>query len=252
MNNGGGSLKKHAVMELSYPVEETPANKLFFHGHRNRERERLLKTPFGKVSKRDLLEVLLYYCNARTDTKPVATEILKYTGGDIRKVLFFEEHDIKNIKGLGNTFLCLVRVIREIMSNAYKEELLEERATFQNWQTVYEYIKVNMSHLNIEHFRMLMLGNKNELITDCLIAQGTVNHANVYIREIVKAALDNFAVSVILTHNHPSGDPTASQSDIEITKSIVSALNTIAVRVQDHIIVGKDKIFSFLDNGLLS
>lgn len=252
MDNSNKLLKSDAVVELSYPEKETPDNKFFFHGHRNRERERLIKTPFGKVSKRDLLEVLLYYCNARTDTKPIATDIIRYTGGDMRKVLFFEEHDIKNIKGLGNTFLCLIRIIREIMSNAYKEELMEERAAFQNWQSVYEYIKVNMSHLNIEHFRMLALGSKNELITDCLIAQGTVNHANVYIREIVKVALDNFAVSVILTHNHPSGDPTASQSDIEITKSIVNALNTIAVRVQDHIIVGKDKIFSFLQHGLLN
>lgn len=239
------------IEELSYPIKETPQNKKFFHGHRNRERERIMKTPFGKVSKRDLLEVLLYYCNARSDTKPIATEILKYTGGDIRKVLFFEEHDIKNIKGLGETFLCLTRVIREFIANSFKEDLMEKKVSFESWNVVHDYLKINMSYLNVEHFRMLILGSKNELITDCLIAQGTVNHANVYIREIVKIALDNFAISVILSHNHPSGDPTPSQSDIEITKSIIAALNTISVRVQDHIVVGKDKIYSFLQNGLL-
>ena len=246
------NLSVSKIQELSYPIKETKENKPFFHGHRNRERNRVMKTPFGKVSKRDLLEVLLYYCNARSDTKPIATEILKYTDGNIRKVLFFEEHDVKNIKGLGETFLCLTRVMREIISNSFKEELMEERAIFESWNIVYDYIKINMSHLNVEHFRMLILGSKNELITDCLIAQGTVNHANVYIREIVKLALDNFAISVILTHNHPSGDPTPSQSDIEITKSIISALNTISVRVQDHIIVGKEKVYSFLQNGLLN
>ena len=93
----------------------------YYHGHRSRERERLLKTPFGKASKRDLLEVLLYYCNSRADTKPIATEILKYTQGSLQKVLFFEEHDVRNIKGIGEAFRCLVRVIREIMTNSFRE-----------------------------------------------------------------------------------------------------------------------------------
>jgi DNA repair protein RadC len=141
--------------------------------------------------------------------------------------------------------------MREIISNSFREDLMEERVMFESWNIVHDYLKINMSHLNVEHFRMLILGSKNELITDCLIAQGTVNHANVYIREIVKLALDNFAISVILAHNHPSGDPTPSQSDIEITKSIMVALNTISVRVQDHIVVGKKSVYSFLQNGLL-
>ena len=237
---------------LSYPTEETKDNKEFFHGHRARERERLLKTPFGRTSKRDLLEVLLYYCNTRSDTKPVATEILKYTQGSIHKALFFEEHDIKNIKGLGESFLCLTRIMREIMSNSFKEDLESIKSeSFNNWDRVREYIQINMAYLNVEHFRMLILGSNNQLIKDCLLSQGTVNHASVYIREIVKIVLDNFGVSVILVHNHPSGDVTPSQSDIEITKTIIHALNTITVRVQDHFIVGKERIFSFLENKLL-
>lgn len=237
---------------LSYPTRLTAKNKEFFHGHRARERERFLKTPFGKVTKRDLLEVILYYCNSRADTKPIATRILEYTQNNIQKVLFFEEHDINNIKGLGDSFLCLVRVMREIISNSFKEELEAINSTvFSNWDTVKEYIKINMSNLNVEHFRMLVLGSKNQLIKDCFLSQGTVNHASVYVREIVKLVLDNFGVSVILVHNHPSGDTTPSQSDIEITKAIVNALNSITVRVQDHFIVGKDSIYSFLDNKLL-
>ena len=246
----GNQAKKANV--LSYPSELTEENKEFFHGHRARERERLLKTPFGKASKRDLIEVLLYHCNARNDTKPIAEAILQYTQGSLHKVLFFEEHDIKNIKGLGSSFLCLTRVMREIISNTFHEELeVTSPHSFNNWDVVRQYININLGHLNVEHFRILILGNNNQLIKDCLLSQGTVNHASVYIREIVKAVLDNFGVSVILAHNHPSGDVAPSQSDIEITRSIVSALNSITVRVQDHFIVGNDNIFSFAENKLL-
>lgn len=244
---------KEDTKNLSYPTVLTKENKEFFHGHRARERERILRTPFGKVSKRDLLEVMLYYCNTRSDTKPIATKILEYTQGNIQKVLFFEENDIKNIKGLGESFLCMTRVMREILSNTFKEELEEESnsSTFQSWNCVKQYININMAHLNVEHFRMLVLGSKNQLIKDCLLSQGTVNHASVYVREVVKLVLDNFGVSIILVHNHPSGDTTPSQSDIEITKAIVNALNAITVRVQDHFIVGKDSVFSFVESKLM-
>lgn len=245
-----GEAKKEKV--LSYPSELTESNKEFFHGHRARERQRLLNTPFGSASKRDLLEIMLYYCNARSDTKPIAAEILRYTQGSLRKVLFFEEHDIKNIKGLGDSFLCMVRVMREIMSDSFKETLEEENLhTFNNWDVVRSYIKASMGYLNVEHLRLLILNSNNHLIKDCLLSQGTVNHTSVYIREIVKTVLDNFGVSVILVHNHPSGDVTPSQTDIEITKAIIHALNGIAVRVQDHFIVGKDNVFSFAENKLL-
>ncbi len=237
---------------LSYPTEETRENKPFFHGHRARERERIMHTPFGQSTKRDILEILLYYCNPRTDTKPIATDILNYTGGEINKVLFFDENDIKNVKGLGDAFLCLMRVMREMMLNAYREDLEGTHGTiFNNWKVVHSYLKTHMAHLNVEHFRMMILNNNNQLVKDCLISQGTVNHASVYIREIVKYVLDNFGVSVILAHNHPSGDIAPSQSDIDITNSIINALNTITVRVQDHIIIGKDKTFSFLEAGLI-
>jgi len=237
---------------LSYPTQETRENKPFFHGHRARERQRMMHTPFGQSTKRDILEILLYYCNPRTDTKPMATDILNYTGGEINKVLFFDENDIKNIKGLGDSFLCLTRVIREMMLNSYREELEEFNGTvFNDWKVVYKYLQTHMAHLNVEHFRMMILNNNNQLVKDCLVSQGTVNHASVYIREIVKLVLDNFGVSVILAHNHPSGDVTPSESDIDITNSIVNALNTITVRVQDHIIIGKDNTYSFLEHGLI-
>ncbi len=249
-NDMASHAKDKKTKNLSYTTELTNDNKEFFHGHRARERKRLLTTPFGKVSKRDLLEVMLYHCNARSDTKPIADNILKYTQGSVHKVLFFEENDIKNIKGLGESFLCLTRTMRELMSTSFYEEL-ETESTFASWDCVKSYIKINMSHLNVEHFRMLVLGNNNQLIKDCLLSQGTVNHASVYVREIVKVTLENFGVSVILAHNHPSGDVTPSRSDIEITQNIVKALNTITVRVQDHFIVGVNKIYSFADNNLL-
>ena len=240
------------VQLLSYPTQETVENKDFFHGHRARERQRIMHTPFGESTKRDILEVLLYYSTPRSDTKPIATNILNYTGGDINKVLFFDSNDIKNIKGLGESFLCLTRVIREMMMNVYRDELTESHGlVFNNWKVVCKYLQTQMSHLNVEHFHMLILNNNNQLVKDCLVSQGTVNHASVYIREIVKLALDNFGVSVILSHNHPSGDVTPSQSDIDITKNIINALNTITVRVQDHIIVGKENTYSFLENGLI-
>lgn len=240
------------IVQSANLVEEPKSEIEYVHGHRARERERFLKTPFGKVSKRDLLEILLYYCNSRADTKPIATEILKYTQGSIHKVLFFEDHDVKNIKGVSESFLCLVRVMREIIMNSFREDLESHNdKSFNDWEKVHEYIKITLGHMNVECFRMLILGSNNQLIRDALLSQGTVNHTSVYIRELVKTVLDNFGVSVILVHNHPSGDVTPSQSDIEITKSIISALNTISVRVQDHFIVGKDKIFSFLNNKLL-
>jgi DNA repair protein RadC len=253
----GNTIAEKTIKPLSYPTEETAENKPFFHGHRARERERIMRTPFGELSKRDLLEVLLYYSIPRNDTKPIAERILHYTSGNIHKMLFFDEHDIRNIKGLGDSFLCLTRILRELLLNAYKEEFgknstkTEYGTQFDNWQTVYRYLQTQMAYLNVEHFRLMILDNNNFLIKDCLLSQGTVNHASVYIREVVKAVLDNFGVSVILAHNHPSGDVTPSQSDIDITKNIVTALNTITVRVQDHIIIGGNNTYSFVEHNLI-
>jgi DNA repair protein RadC len=144
----------------------------------------------------------------------------------------------------------LLKVIGELLKRVLREEI-RERPVIGSWTALLDYLQVALAHEPIEQFRVLFLDRKNILIRDELQQRGTVDHTPLYPREIVKRALELGASSIIMVHNHPSGDPTPSRADIEMTKQVVQAMSAVGLTVHDHVIVGKNRHTSFKSQRLI-
>jgi DNA repair protein RadC len=226
-------------------AEEKPDNS----GHRSRLRDRFLKGGPQAVADYELLEMVLYAASPRTDTKPLAKRLLKHFGG-FAKMAHATPIELGKVEGMGEAAIAAIKVI-----HASAERLLREEASqgpvIQSWTALLDYCRVSMGHRKIEEFRVLFLNHKHALIADEVQQTGTVNHAPVYPREVVKRALDLGASAIILAHNHPGGDPTPSKDDIAITRQIVTAAASLGLTVHDHLIIAGAKHYSFRSNGLL-
>jgi DNA repair protein RadC len=128
---------------------------------------------------------------------------------------------------------------------------LPRRTLLSSWSALFAYLKLTMSHCEREAFRVLFLDTKNQLIADEILGRGTVDHAPVYPREVMRRALELSASHLILVHNHPSGDPTPSSADVEMTRQIIAAGKALRIVVHDHVIVGRDDVASLKALGLL-
>jgi DNA repair protein RadC len=128
---------------------------------------------------------------------------------------------------------------------------LERKCVLSSWSELVYYLKSRLTHSKTEQFRVVFLNNRNHLIADEMMGAGTINHAPVYPREVIRRALELQASSLLLVHNHPSGDPSPSQADIEITKALISAAATMAIVIHDHVIVAQNDVLSFRSKGLL-
>ena len=144
----------------------------------------------------------------------------------------------------------LLKVIGELLKRVLREEI-RERPVIGSWTALLDYLQVALAHEPIEQFRVLFLDRKNILIRDEQQQRGTVDHTPLYPREIVKRALELGASSIIMVHNHPSGDPTPSRADIEMTKQVVQAMSAVGLSVHDHVIVGKNRHTSFKSQRLI-
>ncbi len=226
---------------------KTIKEKPHYHGHRQRLRERILQGGTDSLAEYELLEVLLFSANPRGDTKPLAKElILKF--GSLAAVLSASEDALT--KQAGEAAAATLKVVRESALRLLKAEV-KAKPVIQSWKALLEYCHASMGHNKTEQFRILFLDKKHQLIADELQQEGTVDHTPVYPREVVKRALELGASSLILVHNHPSGDPTPSKADIEMTKQIVAAAAPLGVSVHDHLIIGGKKHYSFKSYALI-
>lgn len=227
------------------PKEEKSDNA----GHRARLRERFIKGGPQAVADYELLEMVLYAASPRTDTKPLAKRLLAHFGG-FAKLMHAPPTDLAKVEGMGDAAIAAIKAI-----HASAERLLRDEASqgpvIQSWTALLDYCRVSMGHRKVEEFRVLFLNHKHALIADEVQQTGTVNHAPVYPREVVKRALDLGASAIILAHNHPGGDPTPSKEDIAITKQITAAAASLGLAVHDHLIIAGAKHYSFKSNGLL-
>lgn len=225
--------------------EEKPDNS----GHRQRLRERFLAGGASAVADYELLEMVLYAALPRSDTKPLAKRLLTHFGS-FAKMAHAAPAELARVQGMGEAAIAAIKVI-----HASAERLLKDEASqgpvIQSWTALLDYCRVSMGHRNIEEFRVLFLNHKHVLIAAEVQQTGTVNHAPVYPREVVKRALELGASAIILAHNHPGGDPTPSRDDIAITKQIAAAAASLGLEVHDHIVIAGTKHFSFRSNGLL-
>jgi DNA repair protein RadC len=218
-------------------------------GHRSRLRERFLQGGDNAIADYELLEMVLFAAKPRGDVKPLAKKLLKKFGS-ISGVIQANANELKAIEGVGDAVVSSLKIIETCCKHLLKEQI-HARPIINSWTSLLDYCRLNMGELKIEQFRVLFLNSKNMLIIDEVMQTGTIDQTAVYPREILKRALELSAASLILVHNHPSGDPTPSKSDIDLTKQIAEAAGALNIKLFEHLIIAKNKHYSFKAHGLV-
>ncbi len=206
-------------------------------GHRQRLRDRFASGGAEALPDYELLELVLFSAIPRRDTKPLAKRLLARFGS-FAEVVNAPPERLKEVKGVGDAAVLQLKLVRAGALRLMQGGIMQ-RPVLASWTAVLDYCRVAMGYEAREQFRILFLDKKNRLIADEVQQEGTVDHTPVYVREVVKRALELSASAIILVHNHPSGDPTPSRADIDMTRQIVDAAKPLGVVVHDHIIVGK-------------
>lgn len=217
--------------------------------HRKRLRLRFMEGGAKAMPDYELLELLLFRAIPRQDVKPLAHTLLK-TFGDFNRVVTAPPERLSQINGVGEAVICELKIVEAAAHRMARSKVLNNHV-ISSWDALLDYCHTTMAHLETEQFRVLYLDRKNVLIADEEQAKGTVDHVPVYPREVAKRALELNASALILVHNHPSGDPTPSQMDIDMTAQIEAACNALGLTLHDHLIVGKDRELSFKSDGYL-
>lgn len=218
-------------------------------GHRQRLRERFLKGGPDALPDYELLELVLYAAITRGDTKPLAKRLIDRFGG-FAAALSAPPEELRKVKGVGEAAVVALKTVQAAASRMTMREI-GDRPVLSAWHKVIDYCHLQMAREPSEQFRLLFLDRKNKLIADEVQQRGTIDHAPVYPREVIKRALELGAAALILAHNHPSGDPTPSQQDIAMTKEIVKAGKALGVAVHDHLVIGRQGHYSFRAEGLM-
>jgi DNA repair protein RadC len=220
-----------------------PAPTPHFHGHRDRLRTRLREQGGEALLDYELLELLLFQLLPRRDTKPIAKELLARFGS-VSEVLSAPRRMLLEVSGVGESVADGLKLSQAIALR-FARDGVRGRDTLGSWQAVLDYCRTAMAFEEREQFRILFLDKKNQLIADEKQQTGTVDHTPVYPREVVKRALELSATALVLCHNHPSGDPTPSQADIAMTRTIVDVAKPLGIVVHDHIILARGGHASF-------
>ncbi len=209
-----------------------------YHGHRTRLRERFRSAGPDALSDYELLEMVLFRALPRGDVKPLAKTLIKKFGS-FAETVHAPEALLREIDGLGEATITELKLIAATASRVAKGQL-KQRTLLSSWDDVIGYCRTSMAFADKEQFRILFLDKRNQLISDEVQQTGTVDHTPVYPREVIKRALELSATAILLVHNHPSGDPTPSQADVQMTKAIIEIAKPLGISVHDHLIVGKN------------
>ena len=231
-------------------VMASAASKLpsYLRDHRKRLRDRFLAGGPAAVPDYELLELVLFRAIPRQDVKPLARALIDHFG-DFNGVLSASVAQIGQVQGAGPAVALELKIVEAAAHRLARAKVMQ-RHVVSSWDALLTYCHTVMAHRDTEQFRILFLDTKNVLIADEEQAKGTLDHVPVYPREVVKRALELNAASMILVHNHPSGDPTPSQADITMTRQISDAAATLGITVHDHLIIGKSCEISFRAQGL--
>jgi DNA repair protein RadC len=214
-----------------------------YHGHRERLRARFREAGNEAVSDYELLELVLFRAIPQRDIKPLSKDLIAKFGS-FAEVVAAPRARLKEIKGIGDAAVDELKIVQAAASRLARGNV-QKRPVLSSWSSVLDYCRMAQAFAEREQFRVLFLDKRNQLIADELQQTGTVDHTPVYPREVVKRALELSATALILVHNHPSGDPTPSRADIQMTQAIVEVAKPLGIAVHDHIIVGKQGHASF-------
>lgn len=226
-------------------VKEKP----HYLGHRQRLRERFLNGSSDSLPDYELLEMVLFAARSRGDVKPLAKKLLARFGS-FSAVITAEPERLQEVDGMGEAAIASIKCVEAAAQRMLKSQTMEQ-PVLSNWRALLDYCTAAMQHKKREEFRVLFLNKKNRLIADEVLQQGTIDHTPVYPREVVRRALELSASAIILAHNHPSGDPTPSQADIDMTQQIIMIAAPLGIKVHDHLIIGGKDHYSFKSYGLI-
>jgi DNA repair protein RadC len=218
-------------------------------GHRARLRQRLLDQGGEGLLDHELIEYLLALAIPRRDTKPLAKALLREFGG-IGGLFAADPEALARVPGMGETSIAALRIVPAAALRMMRVGV-SNRPMLGNWQALLDYLHADMAHRQTECFRVLHLNSRNILIRDEVMSEGSIDQTSVYVREVIKRAIDLGSAALILVHNHPSGDPSPSRADIEITRSIAEAGKRLGISVHDHLILAANGHASLRAQGLI-
>ncbi len=217
-------------------------------GHRDRLRERFIKGGVDALQDYEILELILFMALPRRDVKPLAKKLIQ-NFGSFNGVFHASVRDLVSF-GLSETTAISIKTIEAASFHLMKQTIIDQ-PILTNWARLLDYVQATMAHETVENFRLLFLNKRNELIADEIQQSGTIDHTPAYPREIVKRALELSATAIILVHNHPSGDPTPSKADIDMTGAIIAAAKPLGIVIHDHLVVSKNGVTSMRNKGLM-
>ena len=217
--------------------------------HRQRLRARFMQGGAAAIPDYELLELVLFRAIPRRDVKPLARALMDRFG-DFNRVITAPEPRLRDISGVGDAVIVELKVIEAAAHRMARSRVMRQHV-LSGWDALLDYCHTTMAHRETEQFRVIYLDRKNVVIGDEEQGKGTVDHVPVYPREVAKRALDLNASALILVHNHPSGDPTPSQADIDMTQQIFAACSALGLTLHDHLIIGKSRELSFRSEGYL-
>ena len=218
-------------------------------GHRQRLRQRFLAAGAEALADYELLELVLFRAIPRRDVKPLAKELIARFGS-FAEVIAAPPARLREVPGVGDAVVTELKIVQAAAVKLAQQQA-RAKPIFRGWSDLIAYCRAAMAHAEREEFRVLFLDAKNRLIADEVQNRGTIDHTPVYPREVVRRALELSAASVILLHNHPSGDPTPSRADVDMTKKVIAAAEPLGIAVHDHIIIGREGHASLRGLGLI-
>jgi DNA repair protein RadC len=207
-------------------------------GHRERLRDRFLRGGADAMPDYELLEMILFRAFKMGDTKPLAKALINRFGS-FAEVISAPVERLVEVKGLGEKAALELKIIQAAAVRLAQGQV-HNRPVLSSWSAIIDYCRSAMAFEEREQFRLLFLDKKNKLIKDEVQQEGTVDHTPVYTREVMKRALELSASAIILVHNHPSGDPSPSMADVDMTKKIIAAAEKLGIIIHDHIIIGRN------------
>jgi DNA repair protein RadC len=218
-------------------------------GHRARLRQRLADGGPNALLDHEILEYLLALAIPRRDTKPLAKGLIAQFG-TLGDVLTAPWDSLSRVDGLGETSVAAIKIVQAATLRMLRQEV-QDRPILASWQALLDYLQADMAFLDVERVRVLHLNSRNMLIRDDHMGDGSIDSAAIYVREVIKRAVQLSSASMILVHNHPSGAPDPSKQDIAITRDLINAGRPLGINVLDHVIIGRGAHSSLRSKGLL-